>query len=140
MFPLRHHLHAGCPPPVEEPEAEDEFAAEDNIDEVVVYTDPAGNTFEAPVVDVSPKEPTIDASDLVGTYTLDEMPAVLDKIQDKIDQLQNVEVTEPEKLSLDDILIRIPNEEKAKEEEPDFSLDFGSSDDEEDSDFTVDLF
>jgi hypothetical protein len=131
---------AVCPPPVEEPEAEDEFAVEDNVDDVVVYTDPAGNTFEAPVVDISPKEPTIDASDLVGTYTLDEMPAVLDKIQDKIDQLQNVEVTEPEKLSLDDILIRIPNEEKAKEEEPDFSLDFSSSDDEEDSDFTVDLF
>lgn len=151
---------AVCPPPAEiqihiesdeeyakrvaeiegEPEVESEFAAEDNIDEVVVYTDPAGNTFEAPVVETSPKEPTIDASDLAGTYTLDEMPAVLDKIQDKIDQLQNVEVTEPEKLSLDDILIRIPNEEKAKEEEPDFSLDFNSSDDEEDSDFTVDLF
>jgi len=127
-------------PVIEEPEVESEFAVEDNIDEVVVYTDPAGNTFEAPVVETSPKEPTIDASDLVGTYTLDEMPAVLDKIQDKIDQLQNVEVTEPEKLSLDDILIRIPNEEKAKEEEPDFSLDFSSSDDEEDSDFTVDLF
>jgi len=30
---------AVCPPPVEEPEAEDEFAAEDNIDEVVVYTE-----------------------------------------------------------------------------------------------------
>jgi hypothetical protein len=148
---------AVCPPPVEEPEAEDEFAAEDNIDEVVVYTDPAGNTFEAPVVDVSPKEPTIDASDLVGTYTLDEMPAVLEKLQDKIDVVQEaidvvkkvkdkrenesiVTLTEDEKLSLDDILIRIPNEEKAKEEEPDFSLDFSSSDDEEDSDFTVDLF
>jgi hypothetical protein len=125
----------------EEPEAEDEFAVEDNVDDVVVYTDPAGNTFEAPVVDVFPKEPTIDASDLVGTYTLDEMPAVLDKIQDKIDQLQNVEVTEPEKLSLDDILIRIPNEEKAKQdEEPDFSLDFSSSDDDEDSDCLPDLF
>jgi len=56
---------AVCPPPVEEPEAEDEFAVEDNVDDVVVYTDPAGNTFEAPVVDVSPKEPTIDASDLM---------------------------------------------------------------------------
>jgi len=69
------------------------------------------------------------------------MPAVLDKIQDKIDQLQNVEVTEPEKLSFDDILIRIPNEEKAKQdEEPDFSLDFSSSDDQEDSDCLPDLF
>lgn len=97
-------------PVIEEPEVESEFAAEDNIDEVVIYTDPAGNTFEAPVVDVSPIEHQVH------------------------------DLSEPEKLSLDDILIRIPNEEKAKLEEPDFSLDFNSSDDEEDSDFTVDLF
>ncbi len=95
---------------MEEPEVESEFAAEDNIDEVVVYTDPAGNTFEAPVVETSPIEHQVH------------------------------DFSEKEKLSLDDILIRIPNEEKAKEEEPDFSLDFSSSDDEEDSDFTVDLF
>jgi hypothetical protein len=88
----------------EEPEAEDEFAVEDNVDDVVVYTDPAGNTFEAPVV-------------------------------------ETVEEPKVERLSLDDILIRIPNEEKAKQdEEPDFSLDFNSSDDEEDSDFMPDLF
>ena len=113
---------AVCPPPaevIEEPEVESEFAVEDNIDEVIQYTDPAGNTFEAPVVDApAPKaEPTIDASDLIGTYTLDEMPAVIDKIQEKIDQLEN----------------------KAKEE-PDFSLDFSSSDEEEDSDSIPDLF
>jgi hypothetical protein len=88
----------------EEPEAEDEFAVEDNVDDVIQYTDPAGNTFEAPVV-------------------------------------ETVEEPKVERLSLDDILIRIPNEEKAKEdEEPDFSLDFSSSDDEEDSDFMPDLF
>ena len=88
----------------EEPEAEDEFAVEDNVDDIVVYTDPAGNTFEAPVV-------------------------------------ETVEEPKVERLSLDDILIRIPNEEKAKQdEEPDFSLDFSSSDDEEDSDFMPDLF
>jgi hypothetical protein len=113
---------AVCPPPaevIEEPEVESEFAVEDNIDEVIQYTDPAGNTFEAPVVDTpAPKaEPTIDATDLIGTYTLDEMPAVIDKIQEKIDQLEN----------------------KPKEE-PDFSLDFSSSDEEEDSDFIPDLF
>jgi hypothetical protein len=113
---------AVCPPPaevIEEPEVESEFAVEDNIDEVIQYTDPAGNTFEAPVVDTpTPKaEPTIDATDLIGTYTLDEMPAVIDKIQEKIDQLKN----------------------KAKEE-PDFSLDFSSSDEEEDSDSIPDLF
>ena len=92
---------AVCPPPaevIEEPEVESEFAVEDNVDEVVIYTDPAGNTFEAPVVDtpIPTEEP------------------------------------KTEKLSLDDILIRLPNEEKAKEE-PDFSLDFSSSDEEEDS-------
>lgn len=113
---------AVCPPPaevIEELEVESEFAVEDNIDEVIQYTDPAGNTFEAPVVDTpAPKaEPTIDATDLIGTYTLDEMPAVIDKIQEKIDQLEN----------------------KPKEE-PDFSLDFSSSDEEEDSDFIPDLF
>ena len=94
----------------EEPEVESEFAAEDNIDDVVVYTDPAGNTFEAPVVDTLPTEHQVH------------------------------DLSEKEKLSLDDILIRIPNEEKAKQEEPDFSLDFTSSDDEEDSDCLPDLF
>jgi len=95
---------AVCSPPVEEPEAEDEFAVEDNVNDVIQYTDPVGNTFEAPVV-------------------------------------ETVEEPKVERLSLDDILIRIPNEEKAKQdEEPDFSLDFSSSDDEEDSDFMPDLF
>jgi hypothetical protein len=98
---------AVCPPPVEvieETEVEDEFAAEDNVDDVIQYTDPVGNTFEAPVV-------------------------------------ETVEEPKVERLSLDDILIRIPNEEKAKQnEEPDFSLDFSSSDEEEDSDFMPDLF
>jgi hypothetical protein len=110
------------PPPaevIEEPEVESEFAAEDNIDDVIQYTDPAGNTFEAPVVDTpAPKaEPTIDATDLIGTYTLDEIPALLEKVQDKIDHLKS-----------------------KTEEEPDFSLDFTPSDEEEDSDFIPDLF
>lgn len=34
------------------------------------------------------EEKTIDASDLIGTYTIDEMPAVMEKIQDKIDALE----------------------------------------------------
>jgi hypothetical protein len=113
---------AVCPPPaevIEEPEVESEFAAEDNVDDVIQYTDPAGNTFEAPVVDTpAPKaEPTIDATDLTGTYTLDEIPALLEKVQDKIDHLKS-----------------------KTEEEPDFSLDFTPSDEEEDSDFIPDLF
>lgn len=105
-----------CPEPttvIEEPEVESEFAAEDNIDDVVVYTDPAGNTFEAPVVEA------IEAHNKFVSPT---------------------EESKTEKLSLDDILIRIPNEEKVKDDEPDFSLDFNSSDDEKDSDFIPDLF
>jgi hypothetical protein len=100
-----------CPEPstvIEEPEVESEFAAEDNIEDTVIYTDPAGNTFEAPIVEA-------------------------------------VEEPKVERLSLDDILIRIPNEEKAKEEastvdifdEPDLSLDL---DEEEESDSIPDFF
>ncbi len=96
----------------EEPEAEDEFAVEDNVDDVVVYTDPAGNTFEAPLLEA------------IEAHNVFVNPS---------------EEPKTEKLSLDDILIRLPNEEKAKEE-TDFSLDFTSSDDEEDSDFIPDLF
>jgi len=103
---------AVCPPPVEEPEAEDEFAVEDNVDDVIQYTDPAGNTFEAPLLEA------------IEAHNVFVNPS---------------EEPKTEKLSLDDILIRLPNEEKAKEE-PDFSLDFSSSDDEEDSDFIPDLF
>jgi hypothetical protein len=106
---------AVCPPTaevIEEPEVESEFAVEDNVDEVVIYTDPAGNTFEAPLLE-----------DVV-THKVFVNPS---------------EEPKTEKLSLDDILIRLPNEEKAKEE-PDFSLDFSSSDEEEDSDFIPDLF
>jgi hypothetical protein len=106
---------AVCPPPaevIEEPEVESEFAVEDNVDEVVIYTDPAGNTFEAPLLE-----------DVV-THKVFVNPS---------------EEPKTEKLSLDDILIRLPNEEKAKEE-PDFSLDFSSSDEEKDSDFIPDLF
>ena len=82
--------------------AEDREQAERDI---VFYEDPAGNTFEAPIVptfdqivfeglkaadtaEAERKEKTIDASDLIGTYTIDELPAVMEKIQDKIDALE----------------------------------------------------
>jgi DNA-directed RNA polymerase alpha subunit len=35
---------------------------------------------------------TIDCSDLIGTYTLDEMPNLLKKIQSKIDKVKNTEL------------------------------------------------
>ena len=60
---------------------EDEFEIESEPtwveDEVIIYEDPAGNTFEAPILEI-----------------------------------------QVEKLSLDDILIRIPNEEKVEEVKP----------------------
>ena len=42
------------------------------------------------------EEKTIDASDLIGTYTLDEMPAVIEKIQEKIDILEGDDSIEVE--------------------------------------------
>ncbi len=121
-------------------ETEDEYTVTEDTDptwiedEVILYEDLVGNTFEAPVVEditsymesgpiesdeefkvrldepeliiptfdeivfeglkaadeakVEKEEKTIDASDLIGTYTLDEMPALIEKIQDKIDEIQ----------------------------------------------------
>ena len=125
----------------EEVEVESEFAEEDNFEETVVYTDPVGNTFEAVEVKL-PVEPadydfsekvelpsiesivekprTIDASDLVGTYTLDEMPALLDKLQEKID------------------ILEAPEETFDLETEPDLSLD--NEEESEDSDSIPDFF
>ena len=42
------------------------------------------------------EEKTIDASDLIGTYSLDEMPAVIEKIQEKIDILKGDDSIEVE--------------------------------------------
>lgn len=59
------------------------------VEQELVFGDKLETMIEAE------KEKTIDASDLIGEYTLDEMPAVLEKIQDKIDALQaTVEVEE----------------------------------------------
>jgi hypothetical protein len=109
---------AVCPPPVEEieePEVESEFALEDNVEDIITYTDPVGNTFEAPVVEEAPKM---------------------------------IDLSEPEKLSLDDILIRIPNAQKAEELEKsendlfdmEQDLALGSDEDDEDLDSIPDFF
>jgi hypothetical protein len=98
-------------PEIEEPEVEDEFAAEDNVDDVIQYTDPAGNTFEAPIVEA-------------------------------------IEEPKVERLSLDDILIRIPNAEKARELEKsendlfdmEQDLALGSDEEDEDLDSIPDFF
>ena len=99
----------------EELEVESEFALEDNVEDVIIYTDPAGNTFEAPVVEEAPKM---------------------------------IDLSEPEKLSLDDILIRIPNAEKARELEKsendlfdmEQDLALGSDEEDEDLDSIPDFF
>ena len=131
---------------IEEVEVESEFAEEDNFEETVVYTDPVGNTFEAvevklpvepadhdfsqkielPSIEahnefVSGEEPTIDASDLAGEYSLDEMPAVIDKLQEKIDEAKSVENFD-------------------LETEVDFSLDEDEDDEEDSSDTIPDFF
>jgi hypothetical protein len=85
----------------------EEFIANE-MRESIIYEDPAGNTFEVPVVPTTDqiifeglkaadeaiaerKEKTIDASNLIGTYTGEEMPALLEKIQDKIDNFDTIE-------------------------------------------------
>ena len=42
------------------------------------------------------EEKTIDGSDLIGTYTTEEIPALMEKIQEKIDILEENESTEVE--------------------------------------------
>ena len=106
---------------------EDEFEIEPKTtwveDEVIIYEDPAGNTFEAPVVETHDKIRTVEPVD----DTFEEVIVVEDIITyDESDEEYISRVTfteeepkvEPEKLSLDDILIRIPNEEKAEEVKP----------------------
>lgn len=70
-----------------------------DAEETVVYTDPAGNTFEAPVVppcaahdvETEKEEARIDISDLEGEYSLDEMPAIIETIQERIDDVKQPE-------------------------------------------------
>jgi hypothetical protein len=87
--------------------------------ELVQYTDPAGNTFELPmlkesiipvvetklpqeIIDALMNAPETDASEIdMSKVTWVDAPETVKEVEDK------------PKLSLDDILIRIPNEEKA---------------------------
>jgi hypothetical protein len=69
------------------------------LDEIVKYTDPAGNTFEAPIVppcaahdvETEKEEARIDISDLEGEYSLDEVPAIIETIQERIDDVKQTE-------------------------------------------------
>jgi len=90
--------------------------------ELVQYTDPAGNTFELPmlkesiipvvetklpqeIIDALMNAPEMDASEIdMSKVTWVDAPETVKEVEDK------------PRLSLDDILIRIPNEEKKKAE------------------------
>lgn len=90
--------------------------------ELVQYTDPAGNTFELPmlkeseipVVETKVPQEFIDA--LMNAPEIDAREIDMSKVT-WVDAPEIVkEVEAAPKLSLDDILIRIPNEEKMKAE------------------------
>ena len=81
------------------------------IEEVVQYTDPLGVTFQAPIVESKASQEFIDA--LMNAPEIDASEIDMSKVT-WIDAPEAVkEVEAAPKLSLDDILIRIPNEEKA---------------------------
>lgn len=88
--------------------------------DVIQYTDPVGNTFEAPVVEAKAPQEFIDA--LVNAPETDASEIDMSKVT-WVDAPESVkEVEAKPKLSLDDILIRIPNEEKKKAEEAEIAL------------------
>ena len=168
-----------------------EEQAEVPADEIIQYTDPVGNTFEVPVVkvdtvdlnettkmaviveeqSVSPcaahdvetekEEARIDLSDLEGEYNLDEVPAVIETIQERIDEAKAVSSLEPtpEEHALieaevpdnyvpwetdedeADLDLKEPVVKVTDESNDDFDLDFGSDDPEDDEvDNTPDFF
>lgn len=91
-------------------------------DEVILYEDPAGNTFEAPVVEthdkirtVEPKDDTFEEPVIFDDVTIDGEPD--DEYLARVTFIEEEPKVEPERLSLDDILIRIPNAEKKVLEE-----------------------
>jgi len=105
--------------PIENPEppvtVEEYLDHKELLDETVAYTDPAGNVFEAPVVQTKAPQEFIDA--LMNAPEMDASEIDMSKVT-WVDAPETVkEVEDKPKLSLDDILIRIPNEEKKAEAE-----------------------
>ena len=97
----------------------DQIAEIEEETELVQYTDPAGNTFELPmlkeseipVVETKAPQEFIDA--LMNAPEMDALEIDMSKVT-WVDAPETVkEVEAKPKLSLDNILIRIPNEEKA---------------------------
>jgi hypothetical protein len=77
-----------------ESKAENSFVEENQ--ELIQYQDGAGNTFEAPVVspcaahdaETEKEEPTLDLSDLEGEYTVDEVPNLINTIEERVENAQ----------------------------------------------------
>jgi hypothetical protein len=95
------------------------------LDEIVQYTDPAGNTFEAPIVppcaahdvETEKEEVRIDISDLEGEYSLDEVPAIIETIQERIDDVKQTEADFAEEDNFD---LDFTETEEETGEAPDF--------------------
>ena len=82
---------------------EDELASQlYGVDNDIEVSIPAAEEEEEIVEEDIPQMPepveekTIDGSDLIGTYTTEEIPALMEKIQEKIDILEENESTEVE--------------------------------------------
>lgn len=122
------------------------------IDEVVHYTDPAGNTFEAPVVESKAPQEFIDA--LVNAPEMEASEVDMSKVTwvDAPETVKEVEVApERVKFAIDNTEVAslepTPEEHALLEAEDkvvdDFGFDFdlsSSSDDEEDNDADHDFF
>jgi hypothetical protein len=92
----------------------EEEALSITLDETIEYTDPQGNTFEAPVVQTKAPQEFIDA--LMNAPEIDASEVDMSKVT-WVDAPETVkEVEDKPKLSLDDILIRIPNQIKEEAE------------------------
>ena len=112
-------------------------------DETVHYTDPVGNTFEAPVVSIDTinlnettkmavlvseepestlDEPAIDISDLEGEYTVEEAEEIVETIQERIEEVTEPEVA-PERVKFainDDFDLDFSDTESEADDAPDF--------------------
>lgn len=97
------------------------------LDETVQYTDPVGNTFEAPVVtpcaahdlETEKEEVLLDLSDLEGEYSLEEVEKVVETIQERIEEATEPQVA-PERVKF------------AIDDDFDLSLDFSDEDSDND--------
>ena len=118
-----------------------EYKGDIIAEEIVQYTDPVGNTFEAPVVtmdvvdlnettkmavivseepELTLDEPRIDISDLEGEYSLDEVDQVIETIEERIEEAKVEPQVAPERVKF------------AIDDDFDLSLDFNDENSDDD--------